>query len=379
MLDYETLRVIWWGLLGVLLMGFAIMDGFDMGAAALLPFVGRNDSERRVVINTVGPVWEGNQVWFILGGGAIFAAWPYLYAVAFSGFYTAMFLVLCVLILRPVAFKFRSKMPGARWRSIWDWCLFIAGAVPPVIFGVAFGNALQGVPFSFDNSMRMTYTGMFFDLLNPFALLCGLISLAMIILQGSTWLVMKTDAHVQRRAAQALWISGIAVLAMFCVAGVWVANGIDGYVFSTVADTVGPSNPMIKGVTREAGAWFGNYRAMPVTMLVPFLAVVGVAFAWLGLLAGRPLLSFAGSSLTQIGIIGTAGISMFPFMLPSSTVPSHSLTVWDASSSQLTLMIMLGVVVVFLPIVLAYTGWVYHVLRGKVTADTVREHGDHMY
>ncbi|MDD5586349.1 MAG: cytochrome d ubiquinol oxidase subunit II, partial [Alphaproteobacteria bacterium] len=181
--DYEILRLIWWVLLGVLLMGFAVMDGFDMGAAALLPFVTRNDSERRIVINTVGPVWEGNQVWLILGAGAVFAAWPALYATAFSGFYLAMFLVLFTLILRPVAFKFRSKREGRLWRGTWDTCLFLSGTVPPLIFGVAFGNILQGVPFTFDEAMRMTYEGGLLGLLNPFALLCGLVSLAMTVLQ----------------------------------------------------------------------------------------------------------------------------------------------------------------------------------------------------
>ena len=158
MFDFPTLKVIWWLLLGILLIGFAIMDGFDLGAGMLLPFIGRSDTERRVVINTIGPVWEGNQVWLILGGGAIFAAWPALYAASFSGFYLAMMLVLAALILRPVGFKFRSKMPGARWRANWDWALFVGGLVPSLVFGVAMGNLLEGVPFSFDSELRATYT-----------------------------------------------------------------------------------------------------------------------------------------------------------------------------------------------------------------------------
>src|SRR5476651_2854624 len=149
MFDYESLRLIWWALLGILLIGFAVMDGFDLGTAALLPFVGRTDMERRVAINSVGPVWEGNQVWFILGGGAIFAAWPALYAASFSGFYLAMLLILGALILRPVGFKFRSKMPGARWRSSWDWALFASAVVPALVFGVAMCNLLEGVAFTF--------------------------------------------------------------------------------------------------------------------------------------------------------------------------------------------------------------------------------------
>jgi cytochrome d ubiquinol oxidase subunit II len=173
LISYDVLRVIWWGLLGVLLIGFALTDGFDMGVGALLPFVGKTDTERRMVINTVGPVWEGNQVWFILGGGAIFAAWPPLYAVSFSGFYLAMFVVLAAFIVRPVAFKYRSKRVAPAWRSAWDWALFAGGAVPALIFGVAVGNVLQGVPFHLTDTLYPMYDGTFYakflGLLNPFA------------------------------------------------------------------------------------------------------------------------------------------------------------------------------------------------------------------
>ena len=200
MFDYETLKVIWWLLLGVLLIGFAIMDGFDLGVGMLLPFIARTDTERRVVINTVGPVWEGNQVWLILGGGAIFAAWPALYAASFSGFYLAMLLVLAALILRPVGFKFRSKMPGVAGGSNWDWALFVGGAVPALVFGVAMGNLLKGVPFSFDSELRATYAFGLFDLLNPFALLCGLVSVAMLVTHGAVYLAIKTDGEVAQRA-----------------------------------------------------------------------------------------------------------------------------------------------------------------------------------
>ncbi len=187
LIDYETLRVIWWGLLGVLLIGFAVTDGFDLGTGTLLPFVAKTDTERRVVINAVGPVWEGNQVWLIVGGGAIFAAWPPLYAVSFSGFYLAMFAVVFALILRPVAFKYRSKRENPAWRTSWDWALFIGGFVPALIFGVAVGNVLQGVPFRLENDLRIFYEGTtLFELLNPFALLCGLLSVAMLIMHGAS-------------------------------------------------------------------------------------------------------------------------------------------------------------------------------------------------
>jgi len=193
MVDYETVKLIWWLLVGVLLVGFAIMDGMDMGVGALLPFLGDNDGERRVIINTVGPHWDGNQVWFITAGGAIFAAWPAVYAASFSGFYFAMLLVLFALFLRPVGFDYRSKLESPQWRNTWDRGLMVGGVVPALVFGVAFGNLLQGVPFSYDEFLRPWYSGSFFGLLNPFALLTGVVSLSMIILHGATFLQLRTQ------------------------------------------------------------------------------------------------------------------------------------------------------------------------------------------
>jgi len=177
-LDYETLRLIWWALLGILLIGFAVMGGMDLGMGTLLPFVARTDEERRVVLNLSGPTWEGNQVWLVLGGGAIFAAWPAIYAASFSGFYLAMIAILLALILRPVGFKFRGKIADPRWRTAWDWALFVGGFVPSLIFGVAVGNLFLGVPYQLDDTLRASYQGNFFGLLTPFALLTGLFVLA---------------------------------------------------------------------------------------------------------------------------------------------------------------------------------------------------------
>lgn len=372
-LDYETLRLIWWLLLGVLLIGFAITDGFDMGTAALLPFVARNDTERRVVINTVGPVWEGNQVWFILGGGAIFAAWPPLYAVSFSGFYLAMFVVLCALILRPVAFKYRSKVEDASWRGFWDWALFVGGFVPALIFGVAVGNVLQGVPFQLDADLRPEYTGSFFGLLNPFALLCGLVSVAMLVMHGAAWLCMKTEGTVRDRAR--LWgtYAAAAVVVLFAVAGVLVATVIDGYVITSEVVTDGPSNPLTKTVASETGAWVANYSEHTWMLIAPVLGLLGAVVALAGMRIGASGMTFIGSKLSVVGVISTVGLSMFPFILPSSIQPEASLTAWDSSSSHLTLFIMLIATAIFLPIVLAYTAWAFKILWGKVTPASVRE------
>lgn len=224
MFDYEMLRLIWWALLGVLLIGFALTDGFDLGVAALLPFVARSDAERRMVINSIGPTWEGNQVWFILGGGAIFAAWPFVYAVSFSGFYLAMFLVLAALILRPVGFKYRSKKLDPAWRTRWDWALFVGGLVPALVFGVAVGNVLLGAPFRLDGDLRAFYDGTLLGLFTPFTLVCGLLSVAMLVLHGAAWLSIKVEhGPVHDRARAFGTAAAIASILLFAVGFAFVA------------------------------------------------------------------------------------------------------------------------------------------------------------
>lgn len=369
-LDYQTLRLIWWLLLGVLLIGFAIMGGRDLGVGALLPFAARTDDERRVLLNLIGPTWEGNQVWLILGGGAIFAAFPPLYAVSFSGFYLAMIVILLALILRPVGFKFRGKIEDARWRAVWDWGLFVGGFVPALIMGVAVGNVLLGAPFHFDDSMRVFYTGNFFQLLMPFALLAGLVSVGMIATHGATLIVGRTEGVVADRARTiGLW-SGIATIILFALGGVWVAF-MNGYVVTSVIDPAAPINPLAKTVELVPGGWLSNYGAHPWMIAAPVLGFAGMAAAVLGLMGRKRWAAYLGSSVGIFGIVATAGVSIFPFFLPSSTVPNAGLTLWDASSSHMTLFIMLLCTLVFLPIVLAYTAWVFRVMRGTVTSDSL--------
>ena len=377
-IDYPTLKVIWWLLVGVLLVGFAIMDGHDMGVGTLLPFVGRDDVERRVVINTVGPHWDGNQVWFITGGGAIFAAWPLVYATAFSGFYWAMLAVLWALFFRPVGFDYRSKLHSPTWRKTWDWGLFVGGAVPPLIFGVAFGNLLQGVPFNFDNNLVSYYTGTFWGLLNPFALLTGVVSTAMITFHGAIYLMHRTEGDIQRRSRNAALIFGVLLLAGFSAAGVWL-QWIPGYVITSTIDPSALPDPLAKEVAREAGAWMHNYQTMPATMALPVLAYLSTIAALLLALNGRTLSAFVASSLAIVGVIGTAGASMFPFVMPSSSDPRSSLTVWDSVSSHLTLSIMFFATLIFMPIIITYTSWAYRVMSGKVTAAYVRENSHSAY
>jgi cytochrome d ubiquinol oxidase subunit II len=379
LLDYDVLRVIWWLLLGVLLVGFAVTDGFDLGVGSLLPFVARNDVERRIVINTVGPVWEGNQVWLILGGGAIFAAWPHVYAMSFAGFYLAMFAILFALILRPVGFKYRSKQESATWRGTWDWALFVGGFVPALIFGVALGNVLQGVPFRYTEDMRMVYQGTFFGLLNPFALLAGLVSVAMLLMHGGAWLALKTEGTVADRARRYASFASVATILLYGLAGVWLWFAIGGYQLTSEQVSNGPSNPLLKTVASGvAGGWFTNYHNHPWTMLAPVLGIGGALLALLGLRARWEGITVIFSGLSVAGIVLSVGASMFPFIVPSSSDLRSSLTVWDASSSHLTLFIMLVCSIVFVPLILAYTAWVYRVMWGKVRPRDIT-HGDHAY
>ncbi|MDM0080727.1 cytochrome d ubiquinol oxidase subunit II [Variovorax sp. J31P179] len=379
LISYEVLRLVWWLLLGVLLVGFAVMDGFDLGAGMLLPFAGRNDLERRVIINSVGPVWEGNQVWLILGGGAIFAAWPQLYAVSFSGFYIAMFAILVALILRPVAFKFRGKRDEPAWRARWDWALFIGGFVPALIFGVAMGNVLRGVPFRFNPDMHIFYDGTFFGLLNPFALLCGLVSVAMLAMHGAAWLQLKTQGPVAQRARAYGSVAAVATIVLYALAGFALWKFVDGFRVTSALPADGPSNPLLKTVEVHSSAWFANYEAHPWLYVVPGLGLAGALVALLGLRMRAELMTFVASALSIAGIILSVGVSMFPFILPSTIDPRASLTVFDSSSSHLTLFIMLVVTAIFIPIIVAYTSWVYAVLRGKVDAAAISEDRGHAY
>tara|TARA_R110001583_G_scaffold10698_7_gene49156 strand:+ start:3644 stop:4783 length:1140 start_codon:yes stop_codon:yes gene_type:complete len=366
MFDYETLKLIWWLLISVLLIGFVITDGFDMGVGTLLPFIGKNDDQRRMMINTIAPHWEGNQVWLVLAAGAIFAAWPAVYATAFSGFYIAMMLTLFALFFRPVGFDYRSKIADPRWRNSWDWGIFTGSTIPPIIFGVAFGNLLQGVPFILDDFLRANYQGSFLALLNPFALLVGIFSLCLFVLQGSTWLQMKTEGEVRARARLVTMVVAPMTVFLFALAGLWLANGIDGYVITSALDTNGPSNPLLKTAVMQEGAWLANYARYPLTMLAPAAGLFLPILAMIASKFNRSALAFLSSSLAQFGVLLTCGISMFPFIMPSSLNPSHSFTVWDAASSEFTLNIMTIAAVIFIPCILLYTSWAYFKMFGRI-------------
>lgn len=379
MFDYATLKFLWWVLVVVLLIGFAVMDGFDMGVGALLPFLGKNDTERRVLLNSIGAHWEGNQVWFITAGGAVFAAWPMVYATAFSGFYVAMLLVLWSLFFRPVGFDYRSKLENPSWRNFWDWGLFVGGAVPPLVFGVAFGNLFEGVGFHFDPDLHSSFSFTVLDLFTPFTLTAGVIGLLMILFHGATYLNLRTEGLIQSRARRAALGAGGLLAIVFPAAGYALFHGVLGYRVVSGDNPGALPNPLAKTVVRSANGWIQNYTAHPALWIIPSLVFAGILLAVLALRHGYPLVAFVGSALTNGAVILTAAVSLFPFILTSSADPSSSLTVWDATSSRLTLLIMFWAAVLLTPVVLAYTGWCYRVMRGKVTEQQVHEQDHTLY
>ncbi len=374
--NYELLKIVWWVLIGVLLIGFAVTDGYDLGAAGLLHYLAKDDTERRVIINAVAPHWDGNQVWLITAGGAIFAAWPTVYATAFSGFYFAMLAVLLALIFRPIAFEYRAKVEEQHKK----WCdigLTISGLVPALIFGVAFGNLFQGYGFDMDQYLRTSFQEGFFDLLNPFAILCGVVSLSMILMQGANWLNMRTSGPVQERSLAVIRMTAITVIVAFAAAGMWISS-MPGYVVTSI-DPAGLANPLNKTVAfGEVGAWLNNYSLYPAMMLAPIMGFAGAAGALL-LASRNATLAFICSSLSNAGIILTAGFSLFPFILPSSTNPNVSLTMWDATSSKLTLGVMTFVAMVFVPVVLSYTAWCFYKMWGRVDKQHIETNSHSLY
>ncbi|GLR65956.1 cytochrome d ubiquinol oxidase subunit II [Acidocella aquatica] len=369
---YVALKIIWAVLLGVLLTGLAVMVGMDMGVGTLLRFVGKNDAERRTALNIIGPHWDGNQVWFILGGGAIFAAFPTLYATSFSVFYVVMILLLFSMIMRPVAFEYRSKVDTKTWRGTWDWAFLISGAVPMIVYGAAFGNVLEGVGFHYG------WTGQYYQdesflsyLLNPFAVMCGVMSLSLSIYQGGTFLMLRGVEPIYSRARLFATCGGLLAAVIFAVGGLWVSH-LNGYVFTGAVNPGMEATPLGgPAVAVQAGAWLNNYHSYPILWLAPVLGFVGMLVGTLALRLHLKVLAWWLGAVAWAGTISTVGIAMFPFLMPSSTNPSQSLTVWNSTGSAYNLGWMLFFAVVFVPVILSYTSWAFYVMRGKVKTETV--------
>ncbi|KJY67868.1 cytochrome d ubiquinol oxidase subunit II [Vibrio nigripulchritudo] len=378
MFEYETLRLIWWVLIGVLLIGFMVTDGFDMGVGALVPFVGKDEYERRLMINSIAPHWDGNQVWLITAGGALFAAWPLVYATSFSSFYLAMYLTLAALWFRPLALEYRAKIESAKWKQYCDIAISFSGGIPPIMFGVAFGNLIQGIPFELNSLLMPSYHGSFIDLLNPFALLCGVVGLCMALLQGSTWLLMKSSEEVYLRARKIAQVIALVLVALFMLGG-WMLFDVNGYQITSPMDLNADSNPVVKEVLLQKGLWFENYRQYPLMAIAPVVGFIALFSASLAARLSKNGLAFVSSSLANASIVSTAGLTMFPFIIPSSHSPDHSLTLWDATSSELTLNAMTLVAFVMVPVILGYTSWTYYKMFGRLDTKFVKENSNSLY
>ncbi|MDD2704731.1 MAG: cytochrome d ubiquinol oxidase subunit II [Acidocella sp.] len=376
---YVVLKVIWAVLLGVLLSGLAVMVGMDMGVGTLLRFVGKTDGERRVALNIIGPHWDGNQVWFILGGGAIFAAYPTLYATSFSVFYVVMILLLFSMIIRPVAFEYRSKVDAKKWRGSWDWAFLVSGALPMIVYGAAFGNVLEGVGYHY------SWTGQYYQdesflsyLLNPFAVMCGVMSLALSIYQGGTMLMLRSEQPIYGRARGFAIVGSLLAAVIFAVGGVWIAH-MNGFAFTSAVDPNMAATPLNgQSVAVQAGAWMNNFHTYPILWALPALGFLGMLGGSAMVAAGKPVVAWWLGAVAWIGVIFTTGASMFPFLMPSSTNPDQSLTVWNSTGSAYNLGWMLVFALVFTPIIITYTSWCYYVMRGKVKVEAV-SHDTHSY
>jgi cytochrome d ubiquinol oxidase subunit II len=334
-MSHDTLRIIWFILIAVLWIGFYFLEGFDFGVGMLLPFLGKKDEERRAIINTIGPSWDGNEVWLLTAGGATFAAFPHWYATMFSGFYLALFLLLVGLIMRGIAFEYRSKDASPRWRHTFDWMIAIGSFLPSLLFGTAFANLAQGVPID----ANMMYTGNLFTLLNPFGLIGGLTMVSVFLLHGANFLSLKLDGDLRRRAHEA------ARRVYWAAALMTVLLAIGTYVFTDIRTKMG-IDPGITPIASLAVLLFSIYFINRRRE--------GWAFAFTGL----------HIVLTQIAFFTL----MFPRLMISSTNPAWSLTIYNASSSQYTLGVMTVIALIFVPIVLAYQGWTYYVFRKRISA-----------
>ncbi len=364
--DYLSLKLIWWFFILTLFIIFFILGGRDFGVCVLLPFVAKTDDERRLFLNSIGPTWEGNQVWFITLGGAIFAAWPLVYATAFSGLYYALLIVLLTLIIRPPGIDYRSKMKSVVWRTTWDYALFLSGLAPSLVFGVGLGNILLGLPFYLDQNYLSHYDGHFYQLLNPFSLVFGLCAVSVLALRGGIFLQHKMPEEYSEKFKKINSFTGLSFIVLFIILGLWISLYQMGYEYLSVPSTQEALNTLIKQVSLSPKGWLTNYQHYPILYALPLLtlgfAILSIIGSWLN----TYLLGMMGSCLTIIGALLTVNAALFPFIFPSSIHPSHSLTLWDATSSHRTLQYMFWITIIFMPIVLSYTFWVFRVMRGRL-------------
>ena len=376
-LDFSVLRLCWWLLIGVLWTGFAIMDGHDLGVGALLLIVARKDEERRVLINSIAPHWDGNQVWLITAAGAMFAVWPIVYATIFSGLYIALLAMLWTIFLRAPAFDYRSKIEKPQWRYGWDKIIFLASVSTPIILGVAAGNLFLGLPFNIDQNISVYYQGNILQLFTPYPLLAGLLGLFMILAQGASYIMVRSEKMIYSRAKKSLLICAFFTIICFIAVMLWTMQ-LPGFVINNI-DINGASNPFAKTVVIQAHGWAKNYINYPIIMIAPIMVVLSFLSAIISSKFNRSLLAFISTSVGIAFIIISFGCLLFPFLVPSSVNPNLSLTVWDSTSSYHTLLLSLISAAIFVPIIFIYTSWVFRIMRGKLTEQKIKDNSKTYY
>ena len=381
MIGFTELQFIWWAIVGFVLVIYATTAGFDFGATMIMPFM-RDEYERRVILNTSGRAWDGNQTWIVFGGGAIFVIWPVVYATTFSGLYAAMLCVLWAFFLRPPGFDYRSKIDNPVWRRLWDIGLFVSAFLPVLIFGVAFGNLLQGLPIYFDPiSLRSYYAGNFWGLINWMGIIAGLVSVAMLLMHGAAMLHRRTEGDLKRRMGRLFLIFAVIFMILFVAGGFMVAFAVKGYTLvSSPANAT--AHPLANVVTRATGAWITSYAQYPWKAAAPLLAFVATILGMLTLRVGKGGFTFWCSVVAVGSTVVTAGAALFPFVVPSSYKPSESLTVWNATSAQYTLNIMLYVSAVLLAFILLYKIFAYWAVwrgKGTISVDDVKQNEHDFY
>ena len=372
--DYETFRIVWWAILGLACIGFAVSCGFDLGVVLLLPYLGDNESDRVTIIDTVSITWIGSQVWLVLVVGVLFSAWPLAFSITFSSLYLVLLFILFSFLLRPLGIVYRSELSSLKWRQILDKVVFIEALVATLFFGIALGNLFVGIPFHLENDMLIVYLGNIWGLLNPFGLLIGLLSLSLFIMQGAIYLQMKTEGTLNQRAKSIALRFTILTLVIFALAGFFVSF-MDGYHISSKMFSSDVSNPLLKTVRREPGLWLDNYGHFSKLWLIPFSTFISGYIVLVLSRINRPASAFLFSLIVAATMIITAGCTLFPFLSPSTISLNSSLTIWDSSASYKTLSIMFWMMVILLPLVLLYVGWVYKVLcRNKTVEKNQNNH-----
>lgn len=364
MFDYVFLKIIWWVVVGLMLMVYASTAGYDAGITMMMPFQ-KKEISKRILLNISAPTWDGNQTWIVFAGGALFVVWPVVYSTAFSGLYVAMLCILWALFLRPPGYDYRGKIDKPLWRLFWDWALFVSAVVPVFIFGVAMGNCFLGFPYHFDPmTFRVFYTGSFFDLLSPFGFLSGVCSVVMVLMHGAAYAARRSEGKVREMSRRVHITSALLLIILFSIAGFYVIFSIKGYVLMGQASE--PTlYPLQNIVVYRANAWIDSFTQYPWKFFPPLLAYLAMgATLWANYLRWYNW-TFWSSVIAVSSIIGTAGAGLFPFIMPSSTNPNQSITVWNAVSSQYALNIMLYVGVVLLLIILGYKIFTFNALWGK--------------